>query len=430
MKFTSKTIKNSDLEVTINLDKKDLDMYVKKAIDELKDSVKIDGYRSGKAPEELIRKGIGEDRVKENALNIAVQDSINKLIEKENFDVLDYSKIDIKENKPDELRFSVLLTLFPDIQLGNYTGINVKSKPIGVEEEEIDKTIKEIQESRTEFKDSEEAAKKGDRVEVDFEVSGQDGKVIEGGQSENHPLIIGKNTFVPGFEEHLEGMKAGEEKTFSLKMPADYHEKNIAGKEMNFKVVMKKISYPVTPKMDDSFIKGLGNFTSVSQLRETIKSGLFEEKKMKESERIKLAILDEILQGTQVTVPDRLLENQLDIMVGNFDRELHGRGLELGLYLAHLNKTQDEFRKGFLPQAEKQVKINLIMREIGKKESISITPEEVAERLQEINATINLQDEVMKQGLDIETLSNRIRQSIFNEKIFQLLLSKAVITPA
>ncbi len=428
MESTSKKLKNSDLELTISLDKKDLDFYVKKATDEIGETIKVKGYRQGKAPNDLVKKSVGEEQIKENALNIAVQESLHKTIEKENFDVLNYSDLQVKENTSDKLIFTVALTLVPEIKLGVYEGLKITSKPISVTDAEVDKTLKEIQESRTELKESSEPAKLGDRVEVDFEVT-DNGQLIEGGKSESHPLVIGKKTFVPGFEEQLVGMKTGEEKQFSLKMPTDYHEKSIAGKELGFKVTMGKIFDPVTPQINEAFVQALGNFPSVDKLKENIRSGLLEEKKAKESERIKLAILDEILKTTQVEIPSKLLDSQLDTMVSNFDQELHDRGLELGLYLAHLKKTQEEFRESFIPQAEKQAKISLILKEIGKKEAIVVTDKEIEERMKEINAAINLQDEITKQGLDAETLRNRIRQSLFTEKIFNFLLKKSHVTP-
>lgn len=429
MEFTSKKLKNSDLELTISLDRKDIDFYIKKATDELQGSVRIDGYRQGKVPDDLLKKNVGEDRIKENALNIAVQESLQKLIEKENFEVFDYFDLKIKENKPDKLIYTVFLSLFPEVKLGSYDSLKINSKPISVSDEEIENTLKEIQETRTEYKDSDQSAKEGDRVEVDFEVT-DNGQLIEGGKSENHPLIIGKKTFVPGFEEKLKDMKVGEEKSFMLRIPIDYHEKNIAGKELDFKVIMKKISYPTTPVLDDTFVQSLGNFANLGQLRQNVQAGLLEEKKTKESERIKLAILDEIIKNTKVVIPSKFLEKQLDAIISNFDQELHQRGLEIGLYLAHLKKTQEEFRKSFVPQAEKQVKTELIIREIGKKESIIIADSEIDERLQEINSAINLQDEIVGRGLDVATLRNRIRQVLFNEKIFQFLLKKATIVPA
>lgn len=429
MEFTSKKLKNSDLELTISLDRKDIDFYIKKATDELQGSVRIDGYRQGKVPDDLLKKNVGEDRIKENALNIAVQESLQKLIEKENFEVFDYFDLKIKENKPDKLIYTVFLSLFPEVKLGSYDSLKINSKPISVSDEEIENTLKEIQETRTEYKDSDQSAKEGDRVEVDFEVT-DNGQLIEGGKSENHPLIIGKKTFVPGFEEKLKDMKVGEEKSFILRIPIDYHEKNIAGKELDFKVIMKKISYPTTPVLDDTFVQSLGNFANLGQLRQNVQAGLLEEKKTKELERIKLAILDEIIKNTKVVIPSKFLEKQLDAIVSNFDQELHQRGLEIGLYLAHLKKTQEEFRKSFVPQVEKQVKTELIIREIGKKESIIIADSEIDERLQEINSAINLQDEIVGRGLDVATLRNRIRQVLFNEKIFQFLLKKATIVPA
>ena len=270
----------------------------------------------------------------------------------------------------------------------------------------------------------------GDRVEVDFTIK-DNGTVIEGGRSENHPVILGDGQFVPGFEEQIVGMEKSGTKHFSLKIPADYYQKTIAGKELDFEVAVKKVEDRTVPKLDDEFAKSLGNFHSLKELEASINQGLTTEKETKEKDRVHLAILEKIASATEVKVPPELIENRLDAMLRDLDNELHQKRMELGLYLAHIKKTQDELRREWRPKAELQAKMGLIARAIAKKEDLSVGEEEVNQELQ-----IVLQQYIMSgqggtgsealQNIDPEKLKSKIRDTLLNEKVFEFLEKKNV----
>lgn len=419
--------KDTQSELTVTLDASELQAAVKQAMEGLRQAVKADGYRPGKAPDDVVKKLVGEDRVKEEALNIAIEQGVHKAVTEQHLEVMEFGGLDIKENTPDKLVFVAKILLFPEVTLGDgYKKIHIDSKPITVTDTDVEGTLEEIKKMRTEYAPSDAPAQEGDRVEVDFEVKDGD-TVIEGGKSDNHPVIIGRGGFVPGFEDQIKGMNPTETKHFSLTMPKDYYEKSVAGKTLDFTVTVKKIERPIPVTLDDEFAQGVGNFATFDELKENIRAGILEEKKAKETERVKLAVIDKILESAQVEVPDVLRQRQLDLMMADFDKELHGRGMELGLYLKHINKTQDELRASFVEQADKRVVTSLALREIGKLESIVVTDEEINDRLNEINAAINIDEEMIKRKLGVEELKSRIRQALFDEKVFTFLMRNVVI---
>lgn len=435
MTFTTKKLKDSQIELEVNLDKDDLLLYVAETEKRLAGEIKIKGFRPGKAPKELARKALGEQVIKEEALNLAVQSSLAKVLAKQKLDILDQSDFQIKENLADRLVFTVKLLVFPEVRLGEYRGLSIKRNPVIVTEAEIGEVLSDIVKSRTVLKDVVRPAQLGDRVEVDFEVkdpskgSGQ-AAVIEGGKSQNHPIVLGEDKFMPGFEAQIVGLKPGETKSFSLKTPVDYYQKAIAGKELDFEVVLKKVQETTAPKIDDKLAKSLGRFASKADLEANVKEGLTLEKEAKEKERVRLAILKEIAGKTKVETPLVLVEGRLDSMIQGFDGELHQKGMELGLYLAHIKKTQDDLRREWQGRAEEQVKFDLITRTIAKEECLKVSDEEVGQELQMVlqqyMAASGSGGEPVPgpealQNVNPEQLKTRIRSVLLNEKVFEFL---------
>ena len=257
-------------------------------------------------------------------------------------------------------------------------------------------------------------------VEVDFEVR-HDGQILEGGISKNHPLIIGGKNFIPGFEDSLLGMKKDDKKSFSLVAPDDYYVKKIAGKKLDFSVKINNIKSVELPKVDDNFAKGLGNFQSLDQLMSNLKDGITEEKKLKEKQRVRLEIINHLVKNSSIAIPEILVNQQIDSMIGNLDRDLHSNGMELGLYLAQMGKTQDDLRKEWHDEAEKQVKTIMILHKVAKDKSISASKEEVDEALTTTVQSMMIKGEVDKTNLDMDNLRDSISSRLINERVLDYL---------
>lgn len=420
MNHTLKKIDPDQTELVVELVRDDLKAYIEKVEFELGKDLQLDGFRKGKVPKDLLKNNLDAKQVLESALDLAMKDSLAKTIDKEKLDVLNVSGLEVKENTSEKLVYKIILILFPEIKVQDFSKFKVSRRDIKVEQKDIDDTLETIKASRSILHDKEGAVQNGDRVEVDFEVR-HNGQILEGGISKNHPLIIGGKNFIPGFEDNLLGMNKDEEKTFSLIAPNDYYVKKIAGQKLDFTVKVNNIKSVELPKVDDEFVKVLGNFQNLNQLIVSIKDGIAEEKKLKEKQRIRLEIINHIIKNSSVAISETLVNQQLDSMINNLDKDLHANGMEMGLYLAQMGKTQDDLRSQWRDEAEKQVKTVMILHKIAKDNNISASHEEVDETLSTTVQSMIMKGETDKTNLDVEGLRSDISSRITNERVLDFL---------
>lgn len=413
--------KNCEADLEVELNEEDLRQYVQKAGQNIAASVVMDGFRSGKVPLDVLRKKIGDEKILEVAMDMAVKDSFFQAIKKEKLDIISSYDLKVSDNTAKKLKYGLKLLLFPEVKLGEYKHLGITFKPVEVEDADLENTLHSARQLRASYKETEAGAEEGSRLEINFEVK-ERGVMIEGGKSENHPLVLGEGNFIPGFEDQLKGMKKGEVKQFVLQAPEDYYQKNIAGKKLDFTVIVNSVKMAILPEINDEFVKTLGRFSSVEELKQSIRQGLRQEKEQKEHERVRRLILDRINEKSEMTVPSRMIEEQLDSMIDNFDQSLHSRGLELGLYLAQIKKTQENLRKEWREKAERQIRQGLIMRAIGKLEGITVSDEEVEEAVSVfLGRSVAFEEEQKK--MNAEQIRSRTNESLLNEKVFEYLES-------
>ena len=421
MQTNLKKLNKSQIRLTVTLDQQDLRRYLGKAEGMLGEELEIKGFRRGKMPKDLARKQIGEERIKALALEIALEHSLANSIKNDSLDVLQTSQLSIEKNSPTLLEYSIVLDIFPAVELADLNTIKVKRQEVQVGNKEIEDALEIIRNSRSVFGEKDnETTENGDRVEVDFEVK-KDGHPIEGGISKKHPLVVGGRGFIPGFEDQLVGMKKGEEKSFSLMAPSDYFHKDIAGKKLDFTVKMTDVKRVIKPEIDDNFAQSLGQFGDLTELKKSIKEGLTQEKSTKENQKLRLEILDNIVQRSKIEVSENLLNQQLELMVSDFDRNLHEKGLELGLYLAKVGKTQEELKKDWVKDAEKQVKVSLILRKLAKDLDLEATQDEIDELTGEIVQSAMARDGADQADLDPVKLRESVVNRIVNEKTLKYI---------
>lgn len=420
MNSTLKKIGPSQIEVFVELVKEDLDKYVAAAENELSKDIEMDGFRKGKVPKDILRDKLGAEKILESAMQVAIKSSLAEIVKEQKLDVLDTSDFKINENTPKKLTYQVSLTVFPEVKLGDFSSLKLKPKEVIVSKKEIDDTLETVKASRANLLEKSGPAETGDRVEVDFEVSMGD-KILEDGVSKNHPLIIGGKNFMPGFEENLVGMKKSEEKKFSLKAPEDYFKKDIAGQKLDFTVKLNDVKSVQMPELNDDFAKNVGRFDNLKQLLDNIEEGIRQEKVRGERQRARLEILGHIIKVSQIEIPKVMVDRQLDVMVQSFDENLHKNGLEIGPYLAHLGKTQDDLKRDWEKEAEKQVKITLVLHKIAKDRNIAVSPEELEKQTNIIVQEMILREGVDIKNLNIEAIREGIAASILNEKTLQSL---------
>jgi len=413
----------SQLEIKISVPAAELEKFLDVAAKELSENLKIHGFRPGKAPRKIVEQHVGPEKVLAHAAEKAVKKSYSESIVKNKIDAIGEPKITItKIAAGNDLEYKAVVGIMPEISLGDYRksieGIK-KTEPEKISSAEIQKELDILRKSRAKLITVSRPAKKNDYVEIDFDVL-VSGKEIEGGKSRNHPLTIGENYFIPGFEENLIGMKEKNEKEFDLAFPEDYHKKELAGKPARFKVKMKLVQEKEMPEMNDDFAKSLGKFENLESLKNSLLEGMEMERKKKNEEKRRQDILEKIIPGCKIEIPEVLIENELDKMMAEFEQNILGRGMKLEDYFVSIKKTQAEMRKDWEKSAEKRVKSALALREIARLENISPENAEIEEEMNKTIAYFKSQGDIEK-NVDMEKLYNYVKGVLANEKVFKLL---------
>lgn len=426
MQVTKNKLPKGQIELQIELSVEEIEDYFKKTLKKLSQETRLDGFRPGKVPEELIKKRVGDDKIMAQAGEMAIQKTMPQALEQEQLVMIASPKIDIiKQARGNPFIYRALVSLLPEVKLGDYKSIKVKKKNPAVEEAEVKKTMESLQKMKSKEVLVNREARKGDKVEVKINVY-QDKVPLEGGQALNQPIIIGEEHFIPGFEEKLIGMKKEEEKEFELRFPKDYFQKNLVGKLAEFKVKINSVFNIELPKLDDEFAHSFGNFKTIKELEEQIKKNLIEEAKIKERQRQELEILEKISERSKFDeLPEALLESEIDKMLGELKYDFERQNLKFEDYLASIKKSEEELRKSFLPRAEKRVRAALIIRKISETEQIEASEKEIEKELEISRKTHQGNEERLKQ-VNAPDYKSFVRNVLVNQKVLDKLLEMAV----
>lgn len=421
METSIKKLPKSKIEIQIELSSSEFEEYHKKAILKLREQAEMKGFRKGKVPLEIIEKETSPIEILNQAAELAIKESYAKAVEKENLEIIEKAEIEIlKIAKSNPFIFKAKVSVLPDIILPDYKKIasSFKEKEVLTEEKEIKDALSWLLKSRAKFTALEREAKKGDFVEIEYF-----SLKIDGGEKKKDSFLLGQGHFVAGFEEKLEGMKAGEEKEFSLILPKDKIKKELAGEKVFFKVKMKSVLKMELPEFNDEFAKSLGNFENLAALEKNIKEGIKKEKEMKEKERNRSEILEKIAEPIAWDLPDSLLEAETERLFQDFKFSFsENAGVSFEEYLKSAQKKEQEIKESFLKLAEKNIKSFLILRKIAQNEKISISENEINE---EINGQIKNYsgNNPAQNKLDLERIRHYTEDRIKNEKVFRLLES-------
>jgi trigger factor len=426
MQYTTKQLPKSLLEISLTVSAEELEKFVPETVEELSKEIKVEGFRPGKAPYDVLKAQIGEMKIYEHAAEHAIWQCYGKILEKENINALGAPRFEIQKiapHNPVEVKISV--PLFPKItKLANWKKIQIPAKKINIGGDEIDKTLSEIQKMQTIEKVIDREAKKEDKIVVDMDII-LDGVPIEGGQAKNHAVYLNEPYYIPGFGEKLIGMKRGETREFKLPFPKEHYQKNIAGREVDFKVKACDVYELSSPKIDDEFAKRLGKENLV-ELKKLIKQNLEEEAKMKETERQEVAILDELVKNSQFEdIPDALTNREIEKMIAEYKYEIAKYGLKFEDYLASIKKSINDLRLDFAAKAAERVKASLVVREIAEQEKIKADDKEV---MAEIERQLNLykDDPSAQEEIRKPEYQNYVRTFLGNRKAVDFLRERCV----
>jgi len=418
MNITKKDLGKSQIELTVELTAEEFKPYLPRAVEKVSLEVKIEGFRPGKVPYEILKAKIGEMTILEEAARLAVDKTVEQAIKNNVTEqIVGQPQINISKLAPDNpLEYKIVLTLLPEVKLGKYKELAIKEAKPEVKDEEVEKLISELREMRGQETISEAEVKEGNRVIMDIEIF-LDKVPVDGGQGKDTGIIVGKNYVIPGFDKKIIGAKKGDTREFTLPYPAEHHQKNLAGKIAEFRVKIKEVFNRVLPEVNDEFAKGFG-LDKVEELKGNIKKSILAEKQEKEKQASEGVMLDKIIDAAKFgDIPEVLVKHEAEVMMSELEYSVKKQGAKFEDYLLHLKKTREQMQLEIMPEAVKRVKASLIIWEVGKLEKIAVKHEEVHEEI----------DKVLKQYKGKPEVEERIKSHAYHDYVENNLTGKKVM---
>lgn len=412
------------LEITVEASK--FDEAIKKVYFKSAKYFNIPGFRKGKAPIQIVEKYYGKEIFYEDAFNEVAEVALEEAIKENKLDVVSRPDIDVTQiEKGKDLIFTAVMQTKPEAELGKYKGIEIKKIEYNVTDEDINHELGHMQEHNSRLITIEDRpVEKGDIATIDFE-GFVDGKAFEGGKAEGHELEIGSNTFIPGFEDQVIGMKIDEEKDINVKFPEEYFSKELAGKDATFKVKVHEIKKKELPELDDEFAKDVSEFDTLKELKADIKAKQEEQNKEKAKYETQDAVIKALCEDIKVDIPSGMIEMEVENMLKDIEQRLSYQGLKLEQYLQMMGKTAEDMKKEYEPQAIDAIKSRLALEAVVKAEKIKATDKEIEEKMKEMAKNYGKEND--EEFMKNENVRNYIKQGIESEKAIEFLVENAKI---
>lgn len=423
-----KKLPKSEVEVRFSVSWEEWSLQIDTAVKKLAQSIKVEGFRPGKAPRNIVEQKVGRETVLQEAADQEINKQWAGAVKKEKIEAIGHPKASItKLAEGNPLEFGIVTAVLPVVVLKEDWKKKVHTKnveekkkvPEAVKEGDVDAEIQKIVNSRAKLVTVSREAKKGDGVRIDFSVK-IEGKEIEGGSAQDHPLVLGSGAFIPGFEEHIEGMKEGEEKTFDLSFPQEYHNKDLAEKQANFLVKLRVVQERQMPDINDAFVESLGKFKTLEELKKSILEGIEKERMEKREEERRGVLADALLESLETELPDILIEEETISMLREFEGQLALMGMTMEKYLEHLKKTISEIKKEWEPQAKKRLLLTLGLLRVAKEEGVEVSNEEVEEEMNKTLQYYKNQEEAEKK-LDMKRLYSYCKEAVIRRKVLEYI---------
>ncbi len=423
MKYTFEKAEKSTVKVTIKLDAKEWQAAIDGAYEKTKGRYSMPGFRKGKVPKKVLESAYGEGVFYEEAINQAFPKYYGEVLDKEtSIFAVAAPELDIKDISAKGITMIAIVPVKPEVVFGAYKGIKFKKNEYNVKDEDVEEEIKRLQERNSRMVEvTDREVKDGDTVIIDYSGS-VDGVKFDGGTAEKQTLVIGSKTFIPGFEDQVIGMKIGEDRDINVKFPEEYHAENLKGKDAVFAIKLHEIKVKELPEVNDEFIKDAVGAESVDAYKAETREKLEKQNADRAERELEDEMVKKITETSDVEIPDALIENQIDRMVQEMEYRLSYQGLKLEDYLKYMDKSMEDFRKGYAEQATELVKSQLVIEGIIEREEIVATDEEVEARVEEMAKSQNKPVPDIKKHMQARQL-DYIKNEIVIKKFFDFLKS-------
>ena len=418
-------LEKSRVALTIEASAEEFEAAVNKAYLKMRGKINVPGFRVGKAPRKIIEKMYGAEVFYEEAVNILLPDAYEDAVKEKELNVVGYPEVELESCTKDGVVFKCTVAVYPEVKLGQYKGLEAPKAEVKVTAADVNARLKEMADRNSRLVSVERAVKKGDTADIDFE-GFDNGVPFDGGKGENFDLEIGSGSFVPGFEEQLIGMKAGEEKDIDITFPENYAPE-LAGKPVVFHVKVNEVKVKEVPAVDDEFAKDVSEFDTLKELKADIKKKMTAERTEAAQRAFEDVLMAKVAEGVEAEIPHEMVELQAERMMEQFKQQLAAQGIPFDQYLKMTGTTEADFRKQADGPAAEQVKMDLAVEAIIKAEGLEATDEDVENELKNV---------AEKYGMDLETVKKYLRpedvkEQVIREKAVKVVADSAVaVAPA
>ena len=418
-------LENSMAKLTIEASADELEKALQNDYLKNKNKISIPGFRKGKVPRQMIEKMYGPAIFYEDAANEIIPEAYEKAVEECGEDIVSSPEIDVTQiEKGKPFIFTALVALKPEIKLGKYKGVKVDKADVTVTDEEVDAEInKERENNARNIEVTDRAVKDGDMTVLDFE-GFVDGVAFEGGKGENYPLTIGSGAFIPGFEEQLVGAEIGKEVEVNVTFPEDYQAEELKGKAATFKCTVKEIKEKELPELDDEFASEVSEFETLAEYKADVKTKLSEKKEKEAKDAKEAAVIEAIVNDSEMEIPEAMLKTQQKQMVDEFAQRIQMQGLSIDQYFQFTGTTYDKMIEQVKPQAEKRIKSRLVLEAVVKAENIAASDEDYEEELKTMAEAYQMEVEKVKELLPEKSVA-QIKEDIAVRKAAEFVVENA-----
>ncbi len=424
MQVNKKVLEKSQVELSVELSVEEFAPFIEKGAKKLAEKIKIEGFRPGKAPLEVLKAKVGEMSILEEAAQIAVNKTLDGILEERVNEIkaVGQPNVNISKLAPNNpFEYKVTLSVLPEIEMGKYKDLGLKAEEVKVEEKELEKILNDLREMRAKevLAEKDKGIENGDKVIVDIKLF--DNKVpVEDGSYNDLSLLTGKNYFVPGFDEKLIGAKTDDKLKFNLAYPENHHQKNLSGKKIDFEVKIKSVFRRETPELNDEFAKDF-RVKDLAELKKDLKENVLKEKQREADLKNESEMISKIVEGAKIgDLPEILIESESRNIMSELEQSVLRQGGKFEDYLAHLKKTKDELRLEMLPNALKRVKSSLVIREIAVLEKIEASDKEIDEKISDLKNQYKGNAEVEKM-ISESSYRYYLKNILTNEKVLDRL---------
>lgn len=413
-------VEKSQVALTIEVGAAEFEAAIEKAYQKMRKKINVPGFRPGKAPRKIIEGMYGAEVFFEEAINIAFPDAYEAAVKEQELQVVGYPSVEmIGEVTKEGFTFKATAPVYPEVTLGEYKGLTAEKEEVKVSAADVDERLKQLSDRNTRLVSVEREAQEGDTAVIDFE-GFLDGKPFDGGKGENHSLELGSHSFVPGFEEQIVGMKAGDEKDIDITFPEDYHA-DLAGKAVVFKVKVHEVKEKQVPELDDEFAKDVSEFDTLKDLKADLKKKITEERQKDADRAFEDALMEQVAEGITAEIPDAMVEAQARQFLDNFKMQIAQQGIPYDQYMKMTGMDENKLLADAKEPALRQVRMDLAVAAIIKAESIEASDEDVEAEFQKLADQYGMDMEMVKKYLQPE----QVKDQIVSQKAIAVVVDSA-----